>query len=222
MKYFTALQAAASAFAVVQALNPGKISTDWCPANEVQPNGQLPPSTIYPQALVPISKREPDTPFFSVDNIAEISPGDKCTITNFMIPVAEAQHKTCSLVFDFPNWGNYNYSGSGHFNFIGYALGAFAIPGVTTYNRQPAAGPSPQSPPPVMSPGHSYVLMSAPCNIPPDIPGGIAPVSGAICSEDTAFSYKQTMEPIQPNPVKQGLGGWGKKPCPLGFFVILS
>jgi hypothetical protein len=96
------------------------------------------------------------------------------------------------------------FDGPGHFNFTGYAVGSGAQPGVTTYANQPAPGPSPPTPPPVMTPGHSYIINSAPCGIPAQLPGPVT-VSGSLCSSDTALVFEQSTDL-----------------CPLGFFVVLS
>ncbi|KAF2680363.1 hypothetical protein K458DRAFT_421596 [Lentithecium fluviatile CBS 122367] len=178
-----------------------------CPANTAQPSGKLPKGAISTSALVPISAKQPNKAF-SNSAWAKITPGDYCTIFNLELDPAATQGKVCNLVFDFPSWlqapGLFTFLGSGKFTFTGYAIGAGAQPGVTTYNNQPAPGPSPPNPPPVMKPGNSYVINSAPCGIPAGTPGPIT-VSGSLCSKDTLFLFKQS-----------------NSFCPLGFFVVLT
>ncbi|KAF2794830.1 hypothetical protein K505DRAFT_303258 [Melanomma pulvis-pyrius CBS 109.77] len=178
-----------------------------CPPNTVQPDGHLPPDSISTSILVPISSKHPDTAFPSSD-WATITPNDICTIFNLDVPAAATQGKICTLVFDFPSFEQapalFFYSGPGHFAFTGYAVGVGAVPGVTTFANQPAPGPSPPSPPPVLEPGNSYIVNSAPCGIPPEVQG-LVTVSGSLCSEDTTFWFKQS-----------------DVDCPLGFYVVLT
>lgn len=178
-----------------------------CPANKAQPDGKLPKGSISTSVLVPISAKKPNKAFGNSE-WAKVTPNDFCTIFNLDLPVAKTQGKVCNLVFDFPSLlqapGLFSFWGPGHFTFTGYAIGAGAQPGVTTYNNQPAPGPSPPNPPPVMKPGNSYIINSAPCGIPPEIPGSVT-VSGSLCSKDTTFIFKQS-----------------DRFCPLGFYVILT
>ncbi|KAK1997977.1 hypothetical protein LX36DRAFT_577305 [Colletotrichum falcatum] len=178
-----------------------------CPTNTAQPDGKLGKSYVSTSLLVPIAKSKPNYAF-PATKWAQVTPGDVCTIFNLDLPVAETQGKVCNLVFDFPSekasLGRYIFKGKGTFTFTGYAVGVGAVAGQTTYNNPPAAGPNPPNPPPTMTPGHSYIINSAPCGIPADIPGSVT-VSGALCSPDTTFSFYQSTEN-----------------CPVGFFVILT
>ncbi|KAF2183031.1 hypothetical protein K469DRAFT_710984 [Zopfia rhizophila CBS 207.26] len=179
---------------------------DCCPANGAQPDGKLPGDAINTSVLVPISKKKPDYAF-PATSVAKITPDDFCTIFNLDLPAAATQGKICNLVFDFPSHEKardlFTFHGPGHFTFTGYAIGVGAVPGQTTYNNQPAPGPSPPNPPPVMKPGNSYIINAAPCGIPPE--AGTVTVSGSLCSKDTSFTFKQS------NVI-----------CPLGFYVILT
>jgi len=175
-----------------------------CPANSVQPDGKLPKGAISTSALVPIAASSPNKPFPSVE-WAIVTPNDICTIFNLKLDSDATQGKICNLVFDFPDTdrGLYTFYGGGHFTFTGYAINAGAVPGQTTYNNQPAPGPSPPNPPPTLTPGHSYVINASPCGIPPGI--GPVTVSGALCSKDSVLSFKQS-----------------NGQCPMGFYVILT
>ena len=177
-----------------------------CPPNTAQPKGKLPANSISTSILVPISSKNPDTAFPS-SSWAKVTPNDFCTVFNLDLPAAATQGKLCNLVFDFPSLlqapGLFVYLGPGHFTFTGYAFGTGAVEGVTTYNDQPAAGPSPPNPPSVMRPGNSYIVNSAPCGIPPY--AGTVTVSGSLCSKDTTFLFKQ-----------------GELFCPLGFYIVLT
>lgn len=177
-----------------------------CPANAVQTDGKLPKNSISTSALVPISAKNPDTTYPSSD-WATVTPNDKCTIFNLELDSNAVQGKICNLIFDFPNVlqapGLFIFNGSGKFTFTGYDINAGAVPGETTYNKQPRPGPSPPSPPATLTPGNSYVVNGAPCGIPPGI--GKVTVSGSLCSEDSTLMYKQS-DVI----------------CPLGFYVVLT
>ncbi|KAF2712987.1 hypothetical protein K504DRAFT_461579 [Pleomassaria siparia CBS 279.74] len=178
-----------------------------CPSNSAQPDGKLPAGSISTSALIQISTKQPDKAFPN-SNWAKVTPNDYCTIFNLDLPVAATQGKICNLVFDFPSFqqapGQFVFNGPGHFNFTGYAIGVGAVSGVTTYKNQPAPGPSPPNPPPVMTPGNSYIVNSAPCGIPSDVPGCVT-VSGSLCSKDTTFLFEQS-----------------DKFCPLGFYVVFT
>lgn len=115
--------------------------------------------------------------------------------------------KTCTLEFLFPNFQTqtlspYGYSGPGHFTFTGYAFDSGATE-KTTYNAQPPPGPSPPQPPAVLKPGNAYIINVGDCGIQPGQKKMI--VSGALCSADTTFVFKQD-----------------SNTCPLGFFVVIS
>lgn len=177
-----------------------------CPSNTAQPDGKLPKNSVSTSALVPISSKNPNTAYPNSE-WAKITPGDFCTIFNLVVDSDATQGKVCNLVFDFPDYlqapGEFVFFGSGKFNFTGYDINAGAVPGETTYAQQPRPGPSPPNPPPVMKPGNSYIVNSAPCGIPPGI--GPVTVSGSLCSKDTTFLFKQS-----------------QKFCPLGFYVVLT
>ena len=183
-----------------------KLLTPKCPANTAQPDGKLPEGGISTSALVPISSKNPNTAYPNSE-WAKITPGDFCTVFNLVIDSDATQGKVCNLVFNLPDYlqapGDFVFLGSGKFTFTGYAINAGAVPGETTYAKQPRPGPSPPNPPPVMKPGNSYIINSAPCGIPPGI--GPVTVSGSLCSKDTTFLFRQS-----------------QKKCPLGFYVVLT
>ncbi|KAJ4989784.1 gpi anchored cell wall protein [Stagonosporopsis vannaccii] len=183
-----------------------KLLTPKCPSNKAQPDGKLPSNSVSTSALVPISAKNPNTAYPNSE-WAKITPGDFCTVFNLVVDSDATQGKVCNLVFDFPDYlqapGDFVFLGSGKFTFTGYDINAGAVPGETTYANQPRPGPSPPYPPPVMKPGNSYIVNSAPCGIPPGI--GPVTVSGSLCSKDTTFLFKQS-----------------RKVCPLGFYVVLT
>ncbi|KAF2738719.1 hypothetical protein EJ04DRAFT_23736 [Polyplosphaeria fusca] len=210
MKTFAILSALVASVLAAPATSPASPldqRTFKCPSNDAQPDGKLPKGAISTSLLVPISAKKPNKAYDATE-WSKVTPNDFCTIFNLELPVAQTQGKVCNLVFDFPSLlqapGLFTFFGPGHFTFTGYDINAGAVEGVTTYNNQPAPGPSPPNPPPVMQPGHSYIINSAPCGIPPTIPGSVV-VSGALCSKDTTFIFKQS------NLI-----------CPLGFYVILT
>jgi hypothetical protein len=209
MKLFTIITALAAAAVAAPASSPANAlveRTFKCPANAAQPKGKLPKGAINSE-LVQISAKKPNKAF-SVSEWAKITPKDFCTIFSLDLPAKAAAGKVCNLVFDFPSFhqapGLFTFHGPGHFIFTGYAIGVGAVPGVTTYNNQPAPGPNPPSPPPVMKPGNSYIINSAPCGFPPEVTGSVT-VSGSLCSKDTTLIFKQS-----------------DKICPLGFYVIFT
>ncbi|KAF1925503.1 uncharacterized protein M421DRAFT_423597 [Didymella exigua CBS 183.55] len=183
-----------------------KLIAPKCPANAAQPDGHLPKGSISTSALVPISSKNPNTAYPNSE-WAKVTPGDFCTIFNLVLESDATQGKICNLVFDLPGYlqapGDFVFLGSGKFTFTGYDINAGAVPGETTYAKQPRPGPSPPNPPPVMKPGNSYIVNSAPCGIPPGI--GPVTVSGSLCSKDTTFLFKQS-----------------QKACPVGFYVVLT
>ncbi|KAI8288038.1 hypothetical protein K4K56_008178 [Colletotrichum sp. SAR 10_98] len=204
----TALAFALSAAAAPSADSYGSKRGKTCPTNTAQPDGALGKSYVNTSLLVPISKNLPSVAF-PATKMAIVTPNDICTVFNLDLPVAQTQGKVCNLVFDFPSYdqqalGKYLFHGPGTFQFTGYAIGAGAVAGVTSYNKQPAPGPSPPNPPPTMTPGHSYIVNSAPCGIPANVPGTVT-VSGSLCSPDTVFSFQQSNDG-----------------CPLGFYVVLT
>ncbi|KAJ5003293.1 hypothetical protein K4K48_012157 [Colletotrichum sp. SAR 10_66] len=204
----TALAFALSAAAAPSADIYGSKRGKTCPTNTAQPDGTLGKSYVNTSLLVPISKNLPSVAF-PATKMAIVTPNDVCTVFNLDLPVAQTQGKVCNLVFDFPSYdqqalGKYLFHGPGTFQFTGYAIGVGAVAGVTSYNKQPAPGPSPPNPPPTMTPGHSYIVNSAPCGIPANVPGTVT-VSGSLCSPDTVFSFQQSNDG-----------------CPLGFYVVLT
>ena len=166
--------------------------------------GTLPPSSLSPTLMVPVSAKFPNFPFGSTKTPL-ITPNDFCTIFNLEIPPS-AVGKTCTLEFLFPSHTQtlapYLYTGAGHFTFTGYAFGSGATE-KTTYNHQPPPGPSPPSPPAVLSPGHAYIINVGGCAIETGMTG--LEVSGMLCSNDTTFAYLQS-----------------EKSCPIGFYVAIS
>lgn len=183
-----------------------KLTSPKCPANTAQPDGKLPKGSISTSALVPISSKNPNTAYPNSE-WAKVTPGDFCTIFNLVLDSDATQGKVCNLIFDLPDYlqapGDFVFVGSGKFSFTGYDINAGAVPGETTYAKQPRPGPSPPNPPPVMKPGNSYIVNSAPCGIPPGI--GPVTVSGSLCSKDTTFIFRQS-----------------QKTCPVGFYVVLT
>ncbi|ORY06136.1 ubiquitin 3 binding protein But2 C-terminal domain-domain-containing protein [Clohesyomyces aquaticus] len=208
MKAF-ALLAALAASTLALPTSPSSLFTRTfkCPANPAQPNGHLPANSISTSLLLPISAKSPNKAF-SATSMAQVTPNDLCTIFNLDLPVAATQGKICNLVFDFPSFitapGLFTFFGPGHFTFTGYAIGVGAVEKKTTFNNQPAPGPSPPNPPPVMKPGNSYVVNAAPCGIPAEVPGKVT-VSGSLCSRDTSLAFWQS-----------------DVLCPLGFYVVLT
>jgi hypothetical protein len=166
--------------------------------------GTLPPGSLSPTLMVPVSSQFPDIPF-GPTLTPLITPNDFCTIFNLEIPPS-AVGKTCTLEFLFPSQTQdlapYLYTGPGHFTFTGYAFGSGATL-ETTYANQPPPGPSPPSPPAVLSPGHAYIINVGGCAIQTGMDS--LEVSGMLCSSDTTFSYLQS---------EQG--------CPIGFYVVIS
>lgn len=177
--------------------------------NSCPKNGLLPPGAISPSKIVPISKKNPDK-VYGCTTDAQITKGDMCTIFNLDLPDTfngqPTQNMTCDLIFDFPTAkqspkSHLSFSGPGHFSFTGYAIGAGATE-ESTWNNQPAPGPSPPNPPKVMTPGNSYVINSAPCGIPPG--AGKVTAAGVLCSDDTSLLFRQNTNV-----------------CPMGFYVII-
>jgi hypothetical protein len=154
--------------------------------------------------MVLVSATFPNIPFGSTQT-PTITPNDFCTIFNLEIPPS-AVNKTCTLEFLFPSHTQtltpYVYIGDGHFTFTGYAFGTGATE-QTTYNNQPPPGPSPPSPPAVLSPGNAYIINVGGCGIQTGMSG--LEVSGMLCSSDTTFEYSQSEEC-----------------CPIGFYVTIS
>ncbi|CAG8983460.1 hypothetical protein HYALB_00000629 [Hymenoscyphus albidus] len=208
---FSALLATTTALSIVSSRSlTEREESDLSSRNLVKPtcpkNGNLPEKDyLSPTLMVPISKSLPDLAFGST-NRPTITPNDICTIFNLEIP-GSAFGKDCTLEFLFPKFplqtsDFYVYRGQGHFTFTGYAFGTGATL-KTTYNNQPPAGPSPPQPPAVLAPGNAYVINVGPCGIPAGQKS--MTVSGALCSTDTTFIFKQD-----------------SSTCPIGFFVVIS
>jgi hypothetical protein len=176
-----------------------------CPTNPCPSGGTLPEgSYISPSLMVRVNKNRPDK-VYGGTNSPKITPNGYCTIFNLELD-QRAYNKTCNLVFDLPSQKQtktqFTYSGDGTFTFTGYAIGVGANL-TTSYKNQPQSGPNPPTPPPKLEPGNSYVINSAACGIPKDVPP--VTVSGMLCSSDTDFEFLQS-----------------NATCPIGFFVILS
>ena len=168
------------------------------------PGGNLPSDYLAPSLMVLVSAKLPNVKFGKTE-IPMITPNDFCTIFNLEIG-PDGVDKTCTLEFLFPKFPQtlswYEFEGPGHFTFTGYAIGAGAQLN-TTYANQPAPGPSPPNPPPVIVPGNAYKINVGPCGIPTGVPE--VTVSGMLCSKDTTLKYKQS-----------------SSTCPIGFFVGIS
>lgn len=181
---------------------PPSKSTTQCPVNGTLSTGW----SIAPSLMVPVNKEEPNKKYGSTDSPI-VTPSEICTIFNLELD-QRAVNKTCNLMFDFPNHdqtdSHYFFSGDGHFTFTGYAVGVGATED-TTYAHQPEAGPSPPTPPGVITPGKAYLINSAPCGVPEG--AGDVTVSGMLCSDDTELKFQQS-----------GVD----EVCPLGFFVVLT
>lgn len=111
---------------------------DCCPVG-----GTLTPPYVAACGYYEISAKRPDQ-HFPPSLSPKVTPNDLCFITNLELPPSAAG-KTCTLKFLLPTqqqahqW--YHFSGPGHFNFTGYATGVGADD-TTTFNHQPAPGPS--------------------------------------------------------------------------------
>lgn len=174
-----------------------------CPAiAQIAPTGQLPPGTLSPKYLVPVSQKQPDKVLPS-GQFAIVTPHDKCTLTRFDIP-ASAQNKTCSLVL-FLGGRAEEEKGPGNIIFEGNLGVSFPVPGHTTWNNKPTFSP-PFTDAPVIKLGNAYRLGGGPCDYKPG--QAFASVGGSICSNDTTLWFEQSN------------GGHGK--CPVGFYIIIS
>jgi hypothetical protein len=203
MKYIISLLALLLSTSAATPLMPLEViserTLESCPQG-----GTLPAGSLSPTLMVPVSSEFPNVAFGSTQTPL-ITPNDFCTIFNLEIPPS-AVGKTCTLEFLFPShtqtWTPYLYFGEGHFTFTGYAFGSGATE-ETTYAHQPPPGPSPPSPPAVLSPGHAYIINVGGCAIQTGMSG--LEVSGMLCSNDTNFSYLQS-----------------EQECPIGFYVAIS
>jgi hypothetical protein len=157
-----------------------------CPANVTLYNEDY----FGVKTMIPVSASQPTVQLGS-STVAIITPNDYCTISKLVVP-PEGLNKTCTLQFLIPDRKqagfNYNFAGPGHFTFTGYAFGVGATE-ETTFQNQPPAGPSPLSPPSLLTPEHTYVINVGPCGIEPSMAG--MEVSGMLCSPDTTFVYQQ-------------------------------
>jgi|TARA_R110002003_G_scaffold79_7_gene7076 hypothetical protein len=175
-----------------------------CPAiPQIAPTGQLPPGTLSPTFLLPISQKKPDKAFPG-GQTAIVTPHDKCTLTRFDIP-ASAQNKTCSLTLFLGGCEGGDERGPGNIIFQGNLGVRYPVPGQTTWNNQPPLSP-PFTDAPLIKLGNAYRLGGGPC----DYTEGQAftSVGGSICSNDTTLSFTQSN------------GGHGK--CPVGFHLIIT
>jgi len=176
-----------------------------CPSiPQIAPTGQIPPGTLSPAVLLPVSSKHPDRAF-SGGQSAIVTPNDKCTLTRFDIP-ASAQNKTCSLVLFLGGCEEEQYEkGPGNIIFQGNLGVRFPVPGETTWNNQPPLSP-PFTDAPLITLGNAYRLGGGPCDYKPG--QAFASVGGRICSNDTTLRFTQSQ------------GGYGK--CPIGFHIIIS
>ncbi|ORY10286.1 hypothetical protein BCR34DRAFT_588756 [Clohesyomyces aquaticus] len=200
MKSFVILATLASLSLAAPA---GLIQREECPAiPQIAPNGQLPPGTLHPALLLPVSQKHPDKAFPGGQS-AIVTPNDFCTLTRIDIPAAN-QNKTCSLSL-FLGCGQEYEKGPGNIIFQGNTGKSFPIAGQTTWNNKPAFAP-PFTDAPLIQLQHAYRLGGGPC----DFKAGqaFASVGGMICSKDTTLSFTQSN------------GGHGK--CPVGFHIIVT
>ncbi|KAF2029868.1 hypothetical protein EK21DRAFT_66934 [Setomelanomma holmii] len=178
---------------------------ETCPAiAQIAPTGQLPPNTLSPTFLLPISQNHPDKAY-PAGQKGIVTPYDKCTLTRFDIP-AWAKNKTCSLSLFLGGCSEeIQEQGPGNISFQGNLGIRFPVPGQTTWNNQPPLAP-PFADAPIIKVGNAYRLGGGPC----DYKEGqaFATVGGSICSNDTTLSFTQSD------------GGHGK--CPVGFHIIIS
>jgi hypothetical protein len=202
MRFLTFLSALISLSAAAPA--PATNQLEKCPAiPQIAPTGQLPPETLSPTFLLPISKKEPNCTF-PANQSAIVTPNDKCTLTRFDIP-ASAQNKTCSLTLFLGNCGEAFERGPGNIIFQGNLGVRYPEPGNTTYANQPPLGP-PFQDAPLIKLGNAYRLGGGPCDYTPG--QAFTSVGGSICSNDTTLSFTQSN------------GGDGE--CPTGFHLVIS
>ncbi|KAK8100541.1 hypothetical protein PG999_010915 [Apiospora kogelbergensis] len=172
-----------------------------CPKNDAQPNGYLPTDpkdTVSPSLLLQISAKEPNKKY-AASNTAEITPGDQCTIFNLDLPVKDTKNKVCNLVFDWPE--NPTASLSQRALAKKSKLSTMAM--ANTTRTTPACLCRRRSPL-TMTPGNSYIINSAPCDLPANLTS--VKVSGSLCSSDTHLRFDN------------GILGT----CPIGFYVVLT
>jgi hypothetical protein len=180
-----------------------------CPTSVIQPHGILPKGrTLSPKHVFEISRQRP-AEYFLTDKWASITPRDKCTVFVIDFDASKARGKTCNLVFDFPTGkqgpGVSRMIGPGRFTFYPFRSSARPpIPNFTTWNTRPPPATAPPVSIKQLRPGHSYVLTTGPCYIPPEATG-IITRSGMMCSENTSFQFKQSDER-----------------CPMGLYIIIT
>ncbi|KAL6702432.1 hypothetical protein ACN47E_001861 [Coniothyrium glycines] len=176
-----------------------------CPTiAQIAPNGQLPPGTLSPAFLVPVSQKHPNKAYLGGQS-AIVTPHDKCTLTRFDIP-ASAQNKTCSLTLFLGGCAKGEYQrGPGNIIFQGNLGLRYPDPGNTTWNNQPPLSP-PFTDAPLIKLGNAYRLGGGPCDYTPG--QAFTSVGGSICSNDTTLSFTQSD------------GGHGK--CPVGFHLVMA
>lgn len=177
---------------------------EQCPRiAQIAPDGQLPPGTLSPTFLLPVSQKKPDKAY-PAGQKAIVTPNDKCTLTRFDIP-ASAQNRTCSLVLFLGGCGKEREQGPGNIVFQGNLGVRFPIPGQTTWNNQPPLA-LPFTDAPLIKLGNAYRLGGGPCDFTPGAP--FTSVGGSICSTDTELKFTESD------------GGYGK--CPIGFHIIIT
>ncbi|PSN64779.1 hypothetical protein BS50DRAFT_557518 [Corynespora cassiicola Philippines] len=193
---------ASSVVAIPAALAP---RASQCPTiPQIAPTGQLPPGTLNPTFLQPISQKNPNKAF-PAGQSAIVTPHDKCTLTKFDIP-ASAQNKTCSLALFLGGCQqDQSEKGPGNIIFQGNLGIRFPVAGQTTWNNQPPLAP-PFADAPIIKLGNAYRLGGGPCDYTPG--QDFTSVGGSICSNDTTLSFNQNN------------GGRGK--CPVGFHIIIE
>ena len=202
MRFFTFFSALISVSAAAPAYPDNQ--TKKCPAiPQIAPTGQLPPGTLSPTFLLPISQKKPNCTFPGGQS-AIVTPNDKCTLTRFDIP-ASAQNKTCSLTLFLGDCGGASERGPGNIIFQGNTGERYPDPGNTTYANQPPLSP-PFQDAPLIKLGNAYRLGGGPCDYTPG--QAFTSVGGSICSNDTTLSFTQSD------------GGHGK--CPIGFHLVIS
>lgn len=181
------------------------LRAEKCPTiPQIAENGQLPPGTLDPTFLLPISQKKPNKAFPGGQS-AIVTPHDKCTLTRFDIP-ASAKNKTCSLVLFLGGCDKGTYEkGPGNISFQGNLGIRFPEPGKTTWNNQPPLAP-PFTDAPVIKIGNAYRLGGGPCDFTEGQP--FTSVGGSICSNDTTLAFTESH------------GGHGK--CPVGFHIIIT
>lgn len=176
----------------------------------IAPDGKLPPGTLNPTFILPVSRKKPDVAF-QAGQTAVVTPGDFCSLTRFDIP-ASAKNKTCSLSLFLPKGpcgygtGPHEFEeGPGTISFAGNLGIRFPVPGETTFNNQPPLA-DPFTDAPLIQLGNAYRLGGGPCDFTEGQP--FTSVGGSICSDDTSLSFTES----------DGSDGG----CPVGFHIIIT